>query len=207
MSIPVACPRSSIRNAAMLVLGVVVFGCRGNSSPSLPSMPRPAAPTAQESKGSEYRQTAGTPIAPVVINDDPAPVAAPQAAPPVAAKQAPSSLNGDPNGITRETLNRAFSSVMGPLASCFSTNTQDPMVSVSFEADPSGKPTLLRVKGAPSDADYCIRNIVQNIRFPAFEGKAVRVDVPLSFHRVQTVTAGPDQTRPVQQEAPLNLEP
>ena len=73
---------------------------------------------------------------------------------------------------------------MGSLAACFSSLTQDPMVSVSFEADPSGRPSLVRVGGAPPDAERCIRNVVQNIRFPSFEGKGVQVDLPLSFHRI-----------------------
>ena len=92
-------------------------------------------------------------------------------------------LNGDPNGITRETLNRSIQGAMGALASCFTNITQDPMVAVSFEADPSGRPSLVRVNGAPPDAERCIRNVVQDMRFPSFEGKGVQIDLPLSFHR------------------------
>jgi hypothetical protein len=109
------------------------------------------------------------------------------------------SLNGDPRGLTREALNRSIQGAMGSLAACFTNITQDPMVAVSFEADPSGRPSLVRVNGAPADAESCIRNVVQGIRFPSFEGKGVQVDLPLSFHRV----ARPAQpTNPSGQQAP-----
>jgi hypothetical protein len=158
----------------------------------------------QAAKDISYRQASGTPIAPTVIADDPAPTLAQ----PTSDRQSGqrSTLNGDPNGITRETLNRAVQGAMGSLAACFSSLTEDPMVSVSFEADPNGRPSLVRVNGAPSEAEHCIRNIVQNIRFPSFEGKGVQVDLPLSFHRV----ARPGhQGSPAseQQQAPLFLEP
>jgi hypothetical protein len=93
-------------------------------------------------------------------------------------------LNGDPAGLTRDTLNHSISNAMPSLAACFSPSAQDPMVAISFEASPSGRPSLVRVNGAPGDAEHCIRNIVQNLRFPPFEGKGVQVDVPLTFHRV-----------------------
>jgi hypothetical protein len=87
---------------------------------------------------------------------------------------------------------------MGALAGCFASMTQDPMVAVSFEADPSGKPSLVRISGAPPEAEHCVRDVVQNIRFPAFDGKAVQVDLPLSFHRV----TGPQQAAQPAQAAP-----
>jgi len=132
-----------------------------------------------------YRAESGTPIAPSIIPDDPSPtaLAAPSASSGKPAVPTPS-LNGDPNGITRDTLNRSVQGAMGALANCFASMTQDPMVAVSFEADPSGKPSLVRVSGAPPDAEHCVREVVQNIRFPAFDGKGVQVDLPLSFHRV-----------------------
>jgi hypothetical protein len=82
------------------------------------------------------------------------------------------------------------------------------MVSVSFEADPSGKPSLVRVGGAPQDAERCIRNVVQDIRFPSFEGKGVQVDLPLSFHRVAHPNQAPSPAAGQQPAAaPLFLEP
>jgi hypothetical protein len=125
------------------------------------------------------------------VADDPAPVAA-QAS--VQGQPAGSStLNGDPNGLTRESLNHSIQGAMGSLAACFTSLTHDPMVAVSFEADPSGRPSLVRVNGAPPDVERCIRGVVQNIHFPSFQGRGVQVDLPLSFHR----TGGP--ARPANQ--------
>jgi hypothetical protein len=159
-----------------------------------------------------YRSESGSPIAPSVIADDPAPTQVqPVQVQPVNDKPAGTrqTLNGDPNGLTRDVLNRSIQGAMGSLAACFASMTQDPAVSVSFEADPSGKPSLVRVGGAPPDADHCVRNVVQNIRFPSFDGKGVQVDLPLSFHRV-TRSAQPGSPSAAQQPppgAPLFLEP
>ena len=103
---------------------------------------------------------------------------------PVAAAGGSGTLNGNANGLTREVLNSAIQGTMGSLATCFSPSAQNPMVSVSFEADPSGRASLVRVIGAPPDAERCVRNIVQGMRFPRFEGNGVHVDLPLAFHQV-----------------------
>lgn len=169
--------------AALVVL--VAGGCKKRSAPPpLARISKLAAPIKSLPKEVEYRRTAGQAIAPVVIADDPAPVAVPVTPGVSGGPGAPATLNGDPNGLTRETLNRSIQGAMGSLASCFSSLTYDPMVAVSFEADPSGRPSLLRVNGAPPDAEHCIRNVIQGVRFPAFQGKGVHVDLPLSFHRV-----------------------
>lgn len=142
----------------------------------------PTAPAEQATPPVAYRTLGGQPIAPVVIADDPPPTQL------VPVGDHPSSvrntLNGDPAGLTRETLNHSISSAMPSLAACFSPSAEDPMVAISFEASPAGRPSLVRINGAPGDAEHCIRNIVQNLRFPPFEGKGVQVDVPLTFHRV-----------------------
>jgi hypothetical protein len=112
---------------------------------------------------------------------DPAPVAA---ANPGAASAGPGTLNGNPNGLSREILNSTIQGTMGSLATCFSPSAENPMVSVSFEADPSGRASLVRVSGAPPDAERCVRMIVQNMKLPRFEGNGVHVDLPLTFHQV-----------------------
>jgi hypothetical protein len=168
------------------VLGAMGACRRHSSLPPLPTLPKVTAPDPRPSnKNVAYRAEPGTPIAPSVIPDEPAPttLAAVSGSSDKAAVPR-ETLNGDPKGITRETLNRSVQGAMGALAACFASATQDPMVAVSFEADPSGKPSLVRISGAPPDAEHCVRDVVQSIRFPAFDGKAVPVELPLSFHRV-----------------------
>jgi hypothetical protein len=188
---------------------VTATGC--NSKPTLARLPtakKYVAPSDEPQRvvGLSYREQAGEAIAPVVVQDDPAPVAAVAATP--GQPGGGGTLNGHPQGITRETLNRSIQGAMGALAACFANVTQEPMVAVSFEAEPNGRPSLVRVNGAPPDAERCIRGVMQNVRFPAFEGKGVQVDLPLSFHRV----AQPGQPgRPAAGEQPgappLFLEP
>ncbi len=190
--------KSTAHGAALAALFLGGFSVCGKSHPPVSLQQPVKAPHMARHKGDAqgYRSQSGAPIAPSVIADSPAPS---QIQP---ANDQPSraraTLNGDPNGLTRDTLNRSIQGAMGSLAACFSSLTQDPMVSVSFEADPSGRPSLVRVGGAPPDAEHCIRNVVQDIRFPSFDGKGVQVDLPLSFHRV---------ARPTQQGSPSGAQP
>lgn len=200
-----------LQQALCITAGAVVLAgacTKSSGPPPLPPIPKLTA-AAETTSGQtvEFRSKPGESIAPVVVADDPAPAApAPQAFP--AGGKGPATLNGDPAGLTREALNQSIQGAMGSLASCFSSMTQDPMVAVSFEADPSGRPSLLRVNGAPPDAERCIRNIVQGIRFPAFEGKGVQVDLPLSFHRVGRPAQPAAPAQPAEQQgAPLYIQP
>lgn len=204
--------RSSYVSCAVLAVALAgsTVACEKAKPPPLPKFNRgaPKGPATAASDGLAFRRKAGQAIAPQVIADDPAPSEAPSAS--AAGRQAANvTLNGDPNGITRETLNRSIQGAMGALASCFTNITHDPMVAVSFEADPSGRPSLVRVSGAPPDAEHCIRNVVQNMRFPSFQGKGVQVDLPLSFHRSR-VAGAPQPTSEQQAQAagpPLFIEP
>jgi hypothetical protein len=197
---------------ALLVAAMLngVAGCNSTPKlPQLPAIPKFAPPPDEESKnaGIQYRQTAGEAIAPVVIKDEPAPSEAPSAA--SARPGGGATLNGHPNGLTRETVNHSIQGAMGAIAACFTNVTHDPMVAVSFEAEPDGHPSLVRVNGAPPDAERCIRSVMQGIRLPAFEGKGVQIDFPLSFHRVAQ-PAQPGNRAGEQQgpsAPPLFLEP
>jgi len=192
----------TIRGIALVagLLGATGACKRPSDLPPLTPSPQGSAPAPRPvNRTVAYRAEPGTPIAPSAIPDDPPPaaLAALSASSEKAAVQR-ATLNGDPNGITRESLNRSVQGAMGALAGCFASTTQDPTIAVSFEADPSGKPSLVRISGAPPDAEHCVREVVQNIRFPAFDGKAVPVDLPLSFHRV----ARPEQANQPEQAAP-----
>jgi hypothetical protein len=136
---------------------------------------------------------------------DPAPVAA---VTPTGVSGGSGTLNGNPNGLNRDVLNSAIQGTMGSLATCFSPSAQNPMVSVSFEADPAGRASLVRVNGAPPEAERCVRNIVQNMKFPRFEGNGVHVDLPLTFHqvgRVQAPSPSGESEKPT--GPPLYIEP
>ncbi len=193
--------------AALLVIGLA--GCARSKPPPLLRQERPAraaAPAEQATTPVAYRTLGGEPIAPVVIADDPPPT---QLVPTEHQAPARNTLNGDPGGLTRETLNHSISNAMPSLAACFSPSAEDPMVAISFEASPGGRPSLVRINGAPGDAEHCIRNVVQNLRFPPFEGKGVQVDVPLSFHRVaRSVQSAPPSAEEQAGAAPaLFLQP
>jgi len=155
----------------------------------------------------EYRKTPGESISPTVISDEPPP--SPVQPVPEAQPERPDTLNGHPNGLRREILNRAIQEAMGSYAKCFTLTEQEPLVSVSFQADPSGRPSSVRVTGASSGVEYCVRGITQGIRFPSFEGKGVQVDLPLTFHRAQ-VAPEPESSpggRPAPMAPPLFMEP
>ena len=193
---------------ALFAVGIVALAaCKGGNRlpPPLPAIKPMAVWKPPTSLDERVRQDRGQDIAPVVIADDPVPTAAQPGAAGEGAGRG--SLNGHPNGITRESLNRSIQGVMGSLAACFTNITQDPMVAVSFEADPSGRPSLVRINGAPPDAEHCIRNVVQGIRFPGFEGKGVQVDLPLSFHRTRPVQQPTAEQQGQAAPPPLFLEP
>jgi hypothetical protein len=137
--------------------------------------------------------------------DDPGPVAAVN---PAATPGGAGTLNGNPNGLSRDALNSAIQGTMGSLATCFSPSAENPMVAVSFEADPAGRASLVRVSGAPADAERCVRNLVQNMKFPRFEGNGVHVDLPLTFHQVgRGQVASPSGESKERSGPPLYIEP
>lgn len=80
------------------------------------------------------------------------------------------------------------------------------MVAVSFEADPSGRASLVRVDGAPGDSERCIRQAIENVRLPRFEGNGVRINLPLSFHQ-QRIEQSVPAAAPQPTEAPLFINP
>jgi hypothetical protein len=91
-------------------------------------------------------------------------------------------LNGDPAGLKKEDLRRALDGAMAGLATCFGSEPGGG-AGLSFDADPSGKAANVKVTGASPAATACITNQLAGIKLPAFAGKAVPVEFPLSVHR------------------------
>lgn len=98
---------------------------------------------------------------------------------------APETLNGDPEGLKRDELQAALQGVLGRLAQCFVKSEVTSAV-VSFEADPTGVPRGIRVKGAEGPTASCISGIVSAISFPRFSGNPVPIDYPISVLKQQT---------------------
>jgi hypothetical protein len=90
-------------------------------------------------------------------------------------------LNGDPNGLKQEDLQRALDGAVGSLASCFKAGGPS-NVGLSFDADPSGRPSGIKVSGASPETERCISNTLSGVRLPRFSGNAVPVQFPLSVH-------------------------
>jgi hypothetical protein len=207
--------RATVANQAMfsLMLMLMATGCEflglgKGGPPPLPVAPKAANNWQPQKEVEEQRLPsfglAGPVGAPAESN------VAPVVATPTGVPAGTGTLNGHPNGLTRDGLNMAVQGTMGQLAACFSPSAQNPMVAVSFEADPSGRPSLVRISGAPPEAERCVRNIVQGIRFSPFEGKGVHIDLPLTFHRVGG--RGEQAALPGNEEATgggpsLNIEP
>lgn len=188
--------------------GCEFLGIGKGKPPPLPMAPQAANDWQPQQKVQENRLPSfglGAPVeAPAESDPGPAVAVAPTGVP-----AGTGTLNGHPNGLTREALNMAVQGTMGRLATCFSPSAQNPMVSVSFEADPAGRPSLVRINGAPPDADRCMRNIIQGMRLPRFEGNGVHVDLPLTFHQVGRAEqpSGPAKMPGPAGGPPLNIDP
>lgn len=148
------------------------------------------APTLSKSKalpseGVTHRARGGSPLGPAVLTDTPGTVARSAERPRSTVTPPVNTLNGDPQGLKRVDLDRGMFGAMQSMSACFTPGTPNPTMNLSFEAEPSGRTSLVRLQGAPADAEPCIRKIVQEMRLPSFEGKAVPVEMPLVFHEVK----------------------
>ena len=176
--------RSTARGAtlvAAILCGLVACKDKAAPAPAGPVVRDPARRRAPKPVAPAVRDESSPPFEPWVVPDEPP--SAPTQPVPEAQPAKADTMNGHPNGITRDALNRAIQDAVPSMAACFSTQTDPPKVSISFEADPNGRPSLVRVGGSPGNAEYCLRNAVRAIRFPPFEGNGVQVDLPLNFTR------------------------
>ncbi len=90
-------------------------------------------------------------------------------------------LNGDPNGLKREDLQKVMDGAMPALAGCFEGSEGSISVAVSFDADPGGKATNLKVSGGGAGAEKCVSGVAAGLRLPSFAGASVPVHFPLSI--------------------------
>jgi hypothetical protein len=112
-------------------------------------------------------------------------------------------LNGDPNGLKREDLQKTLDAAMPRFTSCFDSATGSVNVSLTFDAGPDGKPDNVKVAGGGSTADRCVATVVNGLRLPTFSGKPVPVSFPLSIQRTVTQTTAPKKP-PLTTDLPNN---
>jgi hypothetical protein len=150
-----------------LVAGALLGACtKVNEQPVLPPTVQPPAPQPVARKPAPRP----APWRSAFASDKPRePVARlprqPDAGPP------PETLNGDPNGLKREALQKALDGAMPAFAACFDGSQGSMSVSLSFDADPGGKASNLRVSGGGG----------AGLALPTFSGSAVPVHFPLSI--------------------------
>jgi hypothetical protein len=107
----------------------------------------------------------------------------PDAAPPA------ETLNGDPEGLKREALQKALDAAMPAFAACFDGSQGSVNVSLSFDADPSGRARNLRISGGGAAAERCVSGVAAGLALPTFTGAAVPVHFPLSIRASAPVAA------------------
>lgn len=173
-----------ILGGALLLSVCTVGACtkvRQQSEP-LPARPLPSAPRPVPTQRA-------WPVAPSQ------PSLPPDAAPPVVID----TLNGDPKGLKREDINNALQAALPTLASCFQTSAGGPpSIGLTFEAQPDGRASNIKVSGATPDAERCVSASLARVKLPVFEGKSVPVSFPISVFSppVPTPAAAMQQAAP-----------
>jgi hypothetical protein len=190
-----------VGRGSILLAWAVTGGCtKVNEQPALPPQVAPVTTHAVARK-------APTPVRRVwqtesgFGSDRPVPVARP-AATPDARPLAADTLNGDPNGLKQEELQKALDGLMPRFGSCFESTEGSVNVGLSFEVDPSGRTTNLKVSGAGA-AERCVAGVVSSVRLPSFSGRPVPVQFPLRIHRsASSKPAAPAALEPARAAAP-----
>jgi hypothetical protein len=136
------------------------------------------------------------------------PVVARRTAPPDA-RPAIETLNGDPNGLAREELQKALDAAMPAFARCFESSEGSVNVSLSFDAEPAGEASKLKISGGGAAAERCVSGVVNGLRLPTFSGPPVPVHFPLSIQaatRPKTAAVPQPASEPAR-PAPLFVSP
>jgi hypothetical protein len=136
--------------------------------------PMPARPLAPIARAEPTRRP--WPVAP----------SEPATLPPDAAPTVIDTLNGDPKGLKREDINGALQQALPTLAACFQ-GAGPPSIGLSFDAEPEGRASNIKVNGASPEAERCVSASLGRVKLPVFEGKSVPVSFPISVYRPPTV--------------------
>jgi len=172
-----------MKNTHLVVVVVVVgicgmFGCRTRLREADPPSGGGEAPAAAQ------QARPASPPPPIWPQDEPPPAEDRVVSFPVVdARPRRDTLNGDPDGLTREDLDQAMKGVVPIVSNCFQAASAGQTVTLTFDVDPSGSVANAKVVGAPPGADSCAIAAVASIRVPEFKGKAVPVTLPVSVHR------------------------
>jgi hypothetical protein len=118
----------------------------------------------------------------------------PDAAPPVVID----TLNGDPKGLKREDINNALQQALPTLAGCFQGSGGPPSIGLTFDAEPDGRASNIKVSGATPVAERCVSASLARVKLPVFEGKSVPVSFPITVYSppVPKPTAAVEQAVP-----------
>jgi hypothetical protein len=108
-------------------------------------------------------------------------------------------LNGDPKGLKREDINNALQQALPALAGCFQGSGGPPSIGLTFDAEPAGRASNIKVSGASPAAERCVSASLARVKLPVFEGKSVPVNFPISVFSptpVPTPAAAVEPTAP-----------
>jgi len=184
-----------------------VIACSASKGP--PPLPKRLAVTAPESTSPPqpiaFRTSGGTPYRARGDRRRSAPAVVPSAQEHLNVPG--STLNGDPKGLSREVLNRALQGAVASVASCFSSSSQAPMVAISFEADPSGRPQPSAGDRRSVGCRALHSQRHSGCSLPKLRGKGVQVDFPVTFHRVARAAQSGSPSGKSRPQAPLRVVP
>jgi len=186
-----------ILGGASLLLVIGVGACTKVTQQSDPLPARPLPPVARPTPTRTNWPATPPPV--------PLP---PDAAPPVVID----TLNGDPKGLKREDINNALQAALPTLASCFQQGAGGPpSIGLTFDAEPDGRASNIKVTGAPPAAERCVSATLGRTKLPAFEGKSVPVSFPITVYSPPVPTpaaaAQPAAAPPAAGAAPVPAPP
>jgi len=184
MADPMGVRKRRFAVAAMLLAMCTVSACTRVRQQSDPLPARPLPPVTRNVP--TQRPWPVTPPPPAALPPDAAPTVIVD------------TLNGDPKGLKREDINNALQQALPTLANCFQ-GAGAPSVGLSFDAEPGGRASNIKVSGASPEGERCVSAALAQTKLPAFEGKSVPISFPISVYRppVPTPAAAVENPAPV----------